>query len=1077
MRHSQPKPNYKSSNVSTNVKNANLSQKCTGSGKRVSNDIRDQAAKKSRKPGTSEASVRKTNLPKGYAYAEKTQRRCNSTVLRKAVVNLKRNKKPNEKYKKIASKIDKRTKAYKNALKKVTKTFEKKEEHEGPPTLCETFSRITTMVAETVINEKENLKLTEGYVGKSKKENASPEKSVKDTNNADTAVAKVKGEPGSADSLTSKIKSDSSGSSDSAAVKSKKELPKVAVKTKLVSPKGKAQLGKPKTNVKKGNILKNPSVKKVNEKQGSEPSTKMAKEDESPVSGRGITTRRVSAPGSPESDKEAEVKVENDKQKVVLQGSSNTMKGLNIKKSEKTKIDKKSAIITKCTTKRKDNTRIKTESKEKKPKINDSHLPVKKIVEESKSLNKDKDEEMPQECSYKKASKNSSIKKNIGRHCSRLLLKTNNTIHNKKASKIEELNSKTMKSKMGSETDGSNSDELTLNVIQKKAKKSEKMEISPIKVKSERASTPEDVKVKVEGKMESTTKQLIDKNVKSKKGKAEKDEGEMPLKKKILEEILKKRRSKETESDTDEDMELRRILAKKFGKKLDADNSPQMKRKRLDEGQSDSDQRARRLRLFGFWSGPKRHRVASLNAIAKVHCLYENESKGVMAEIEKMGQILKPDTKVEKKPTKKTADTKKEMDDSESEKLESIVVNKRRLRGTPGTRGAGKHWDMFATEFTSTSCPSSDESHSDTDFSKDRPLPLPPSYRQKMQKKEESDKEVTVKTPKRRRKADIGITMDLKDMVVRKRMASLNASAILAASYSSEKRSTRKDSSGTSTEDGLSSFDEGRGDFLSADESDSGKKSGEKSYGLDGGKTGGSQSGDDHKRRKNFWKTKLENLKKASKEKRNSPSPILADFGVGRDLSVTVMEKEKKDEMNDDRERDKGNGSCKVNYSRKHSEIKSKSKGVPNKSVKDKGLKKESYKSGKEGSSYSRKNLTKRKAKDGEVKNINIEKVNGSEKSDEYEYKSDSDNGQRKLIELRNTGGSNKKVAVIVNQDTDVTITGVYVNSTRSTHHEGFCSIAGMQYRISSTSHTQTEATAVLKTSIASEQVRLMCYH
>lgn len=35
------------------------------------------------------------------------------------------------------------------------------------------------------------------------------------------------------------------------------------------------------------------------------------------------------------------------------------------------------------------------------------------------------------------------------------------------------------------------------------------------------------------------------------------------------------------------------------------------------------------------------------------------------------------------------------------------------------------------------------------------------------------------------------------------------------------------------------------------------------------------------------------------------------------------------------------------------------------------------------------------------------------------------------------------------------------MNQTRSTHHEGFCSIAGMQYRISSTSHTQTAATAV----------------
>ena len=87
----------------------------------------------------------------------------------------------------------------------------------------------------------------------------------------------------------------------------------------------------------------------------------------------------------------------------------------------------------------------------------------------------------------------------------------------------------------------------------------------------------------------------------------------------------------------------------------------------------------------------------------------------------------------------------------------------------------------------------------------------------------------------------------------------------------------------------------------------------------------------------------------------------------------------------------------------------------------------------------------------------------------------------RSVIEVRTTpsGGpnSNKKVAVIVNQDTDVTITGVYVNSTtRSTHHEGFCSIAGLQYRISSTSHTQTEATAVatetvLHTTTAAEHV------
>ncbi|XP_055634841.1 protein piccolo-like [Toxorhynchites rutilus septentrionalis] len=38
----------------------------------------------------------------------------------------------------------------------------------------------------------------------------------------------------------------------------------------------------------------------------------------------------------------------------------------------------------------------------------------------------------------------------------------------------------------------------------------------------------------------------------------------------------------------------------------------------------------RHVKLYGFWTGPKRHRMASLNAIAKVHCLYENESRAAL---------------------------------------------------------------------------------------------------------------------------------------------------------------------------------------------------------------------------------------------------------------------------------------------------------------------------------------------------------------------------------------------------------------------------------------------------------------
>lgn len=84
-------------------------------------------------------------------------------------------------------------------------------------------------------------------------------------------------------------------------------------------------------------------------------------------------------------------------------------------------------------------------------------------------------------------------------------------------------------------------------------------------------------------------------------------------------------------------------------------------------------------------------------------------------------------------------------------------------------------------------------------------------------------------------------------------------------------------------------------------------------------------------------------------------------------------------------------------------------------------------------------------------------KAKGKKKASEETVRDENDES---VIEVCAT--PNKKMSVILNQDTDVTITGVYLNSTtRSTHHEGYCSIAGMQYRISATSHTSTAATAV----------------
>ncbi|XP_021916098.1 uncharacterized protein LOC110828084 isoform X2 [Zootermopsis nevadensis] len=342
-----------------------------------------------------------------------------------------------------------------------------------------------------------------------------------------------------------------------------------------------------------------------------------------------------------------------------------------------------------------------------------------------------------------------------------------------------------------------------------------------------------------------------------------------------------------------------------------------VKRSRVDGGKnggsgSDTEQRARRMKLFGFWSGPKRHRVASLNALAKVHCLYENESRGALLGI--CGTNGGSSRRTSKPPPSPENDT---------------VIPTRTLRSAPGLRGMGKHWDMHNASSTSSSSPSSDDNESNSSSYIARHAAPPVSSKQKRRQpkmatstaacsiKKKSKQIKNMKNVVKRRRNRCELMMDLKDMVVRKRMASLNASAILAASYSVEKRAVKsvKEDCGTA---------------------------------------------------------------------------------VGADSSVNSVHQVKK---------------------------------------------------------KTKKRLVTKKIVEVEDDSSSI--------SSEIEIEECDVGGRgstRSVIEVRTTpsGGpnSNKKVAVIVNQDTDVTITGVYVNSTtRSTHHEG--------YRISSTSHTQTEATAV----------------
>lgn len=122
----------------------------------------------------------------------------------------------------------------------------------------------------------------------------------------------------------------------------------------------------------------------------------------------------------------------------------------------------------------------------------------------------------------------------------------------------------------------------------------------------------------------------------------------------------------------------------------------------------------RRMKLFGFYSGPKRHRMASLNATAKVQCLYENESRtaqelGFVKEpqnVQRMKIVSDADknephsakTSAKEKEAaaeKKEKKPKKDGDDANVEtKRNDIAVNNRTLRKVPGLRGEGTLWEM-----------------------------------------------------------------------------------------------------------------------------------------------------------------------------------------------------------------------------------------------------------------------------------------------------------------------------------------------------------------------------------------------
>ncbi|XP_063709098.1 uncharacterized protein LOC134837647 [Culicoides brevitarsis] len=423
--------------------------------------------------------------------------------------------------------------------------------------------------------------------------------------------------------------------------------------------------------------------------------------------------------------------------------------------------------------------------------------------------------------------------------------------------------------------------------------------------------------------------------------------------------------------------------------------------------------KTRHMKKYGFWSGPKRHREASLNALAKVHCLYENESRSALeqnlikaAKLESLKELQKIKNEQNKKEEEKSNDeeekeeekeSKSDKNEESSEESEPEEENKRALRTAAGVRGVGKFWENDESNLSSDQesiaqkklkmkkVKVKDEKESETTESqtnkkkpvvktakappkkkivskvplKKRPVNLPKSTSKSSdesnsdESSSESEDESKKKDAGKRKRNNSTSSMDFKNVVTKKRMASLNATAMLAATYEVERAIDKQLSEQTPK--------------LEKAEKAENKKSNEKDE-------------------KSTEKKAKETTEKSEKGQKEKPATKKAP----------KKPKEKDGKDSDDKEKT------------------TKKKPVKEKSdVKDK---------------------EKIKKEPNDIKKVKQERRDSPTKIKNLKYEADEP--------IRPVSTS-----VVIVQDTDVTITGVYVNSTQGTNQEAYCK---MQYRVQS---------------------------
>ena len=230
----------------------------------------------------------------------------------------------------------------------------------------------------------------------------------------------------------------------------------------------------------------------------------------------------------------------------------------------------------------------------------------------------------------------------------------------------------------------------------------------------------------------------------------------------------------------------------------------------------------KQMQKSGFWGAPPR-RAASLNAAAMVHFMYDNEqiqpkmaispptkatTSGVVGNaVENSGSSKEANSssppsktttkspKLDSNLKKKQSNTKSKQTAASSEDEDKMLSTKLKTSSASNTNKSNSakinknhNQPIYSSDENSSSNSSSSDSSDDDSDDDDRGNHNKRSSATKANSQGGKKGQQTAKNKAKKKKSlKDEFQMDIKDMIVKKRLASLNASAIMSASYAQER--------------------------------------------------------------------------------------------------------------------------------------------------------------------------------------------------------------------------------------------------------------------------------------------------